>query len=146
MGTFGCPLDLTNGVVPSQERSLFMREADVNEYRALLIAMRDGIMIKSHTREDICIVQSNEQIETVQLAGQREFAARVLERETRTLREIGAALKRIDNGDFGICLECEEPISPKRLAALPWAGYCLYCQELRDSQEAIEFVVPKMAA
>jgi len=146
MGTLGYPPDLTTGVVPSQERSLYMREADVNEYRALLIAMRDGIMIKSHTREDICIVQSNEQIETVQLAGQREFAARVLERETRILMEIGAALKRIDNGDFGICLECEEPISPKRLAALPWAGYCLHCQELRDSQEAIEFVVPKMAA
>jgi len=123
-----------------------MREADANRYRVLLIARRDELLSKSRTREDICIVQSNEQIETVQLAGQREFAARVLERETKTLTEIGAALGRIDDGDFGICLDCQEPISPKRLAALPWAGYCLHCQELRDSRQTMDTVDRKMAA
>jgi DnaK suppressor protein len=123
-----------------------MRAVEVNGYRALLIAKRDDLVSKARRREEICIVQSNEQIETVQLAGQREFAARALERGTKTLMQIDAALKRIDNGEFGICLECEEPISPKRLAALPWAGYCLHCQELRDSQEAPDTVEPKMAA
>jgi hypothetical protein len=53
-------------------------------------------------------------------------------------KRFAAALKRIDDGEFGICLECEEPISPKRLAGLPWAGYCLHCQELRDSEEATD--------
>ena len=56
----------------------------------------------------------------MQLAGQREFAARALERERASLIQIGAALRRIEEGEFGICLDCEEPISPKRLAALPW--------------------------
>ena len=120
-------------------------KADVNDYKALLIAKRAEIAGKSR-REDLWIVQSNEQIEMVQLAGQREFAARTLEREAKSLIQIGAALKRIDEGEFGICLECEEPISPKRLAAVPWAAYCVHCQEMHDAQEAADTVYPKLAA
>ena len=123
-----------------------MKEADVSEFRKLLMAKREDIVGQSLRREDLWIVQSNEQIETVQLAGQREFAARTLERQTKNLTQIDAALKRIGRGEFGICLDCEEEISPKRLAAVPWAGYCLHCQELHDAQEATDTVEPKLAA
>src|SRR5262250_1888708 len=41
--------------------------------------------------------------------------------EMKLLREISAALRRIDRNDYGICLECAEPISAKRLDAVPWA-------------------------
>jgi DnaK suppressor protein len=123
-----------------------MNEADVNKYRMLLIAKRQEIAGKTPQREDLWIVQSNEQIETVQLAGQREFTARTLEREAKSLMQIGAALKRMDAGAFGICLECEEPISPKRLAAVPWAAYCLHCQEFHDARDASDTVDPKLAA
>ena len=123
-----------------------MKEADVNEFRSLLMAKRKEIVDQSRRREDIWIVQSNELIETVQLAGQRELAARGLERDTKKLMQIGAALRRIDDGDFGICLDCEEAISPKRLTAVPWAGYCLHCQELLDAQEATDTVKLKLAA
>jgi len=123
-----------------------MNEAEANRYRTLLMAKREEIVGKSPRREDLWIVQSNEQIETVQLAGQREFAACTLEREARSLMQIAAALKRIDKGEFGICLDCEEPIPPKRLAAVPWAGYCLHCQEMHDSQEATAIGHPKLAA
>ena len=123
-----------------------MKEADVNEFRTLLMAKRKEIVDQSRRREDIWIVQSNELIETVQLAGQRELAARGLERDTKKLTQIGAALKRIDDGDFGICLDCGEAISPKRLTAVPWAGYCLHCQELLDAQEATNAVKLKLAA
>src|ERR1700681_4762334 len=123
-----------------------MNEADASKYRMLLIAKRAEIADTAPQREDLWIVQSNEQIETVQLAGQREFAARTLEREAKSLRQIGAALKRIQGGEFGICLDCEEPISPKRLAAVPWAAYCLHCQEMHDAQKATNTVQPKLAA
>jgi DnaK suppressor protein len=46
------------------------------------------------------------------------------------LRMVEEALDRLDSGDFGICLSCEEPIAPKRLAAIPWARYCVTCQEM----------------
>jgi DnaK suppressor protein len=44
------------------------------------------------------------------------------------LRDVTAALDRLNSGDYGICAGCEEPIPAKRLDALPWAKYCLQCQ------------------
>jgi len=123
-----------------------MTQADVNRYKALLIAKREAIVSQSGRREGIWIVQSNEQIEAVQLAGQREIAALALEREAESLMQVGEALKRIDDGEFGICVDCEEPISAKRLAAVPWAAYCLNCQELHDAREPIGTFRPKLAA
>ena len=49
--------------------------------------------------------------------------------DMKLLREVSDALRRIDSGQYGICLECEEPISQKRLEAVPWARYCVTCQE-----------------
>ena len=49
--------------------------------------------------------------------------------DMKLLREIADALQRIEHGTYGVCLECEEPISVKRLEAVPWARYCVKCQE-----------------
>lgn len=49
--------------------------------------------------------------------------------EIKLLREVEAAIRRIEQGTYGVCHECEEPISSKRLDALPWAKYCVTCQE-----------------
>jgi DnaK suppressor protein len=49
--------------------------------------------------------------------------------DMKLLREISDALHRIELGQYGVCLECEEAISVKRLEALPWARYCVTCQE-----------------
>jgi DnaK suppressor protein len=49
--------------------------------------------------------------------------------DMKLLREISDALERIEHGSYGICMDCEEPISVKRLDAVPWARYCVTCQE-----------------
>src|SRR6185369_10163698 len=49
--------------------------------------------------------------------------------EMKLLREVEDALRRIEHGTYGVCHECEEPISTKRLDAVPWAKYCVVCQE-----------------
>jgi DnaK suppressor protein len=49
------------------------------------------------------------------------------QRRDAALRRITAALKRVDNGEFGICLECDEPINPKRLEFDPTVLYCVDC-------------------
>jgi DnaK suppressor protein len=123
-----------------------MKQDDMNRYQALLMAKREEILGRSRQREDIWIVPSNEQIEAVQFAGEREFAVLTLERESKSLMQVDAALERIDDGEFGICLECEEPISTKRLAVLPWAAYCLQCQELHDMRESMDAHEPRLAA
>ena len=59
------------------------------------------------------------------------------------LRQITDALHRIELDHYGVCMSCEEPISPKRLDAVPWAKYCVACQERiaalpQDEQDEIE--------
>jgi DnaK suppressor protein len=49
--------------------------------------------------------------------------------DMKLLREISGALRRMEQETYGICAECEEPISAKRLDAVPWARYCIVCQE-----------------
>src|SRR5437763_1998791 len=51
------------------------------------------------------------------------------------LRMVEEALDRLNSGDYGICLSCEEPIAPKRLHAIPWARYCVTCQELVGTEQ-----------
>ena len=53
-------------------------------------------------------------------------------------RQIQEALDRLESGGYGICLGCEERIPTKRLHALPWAKYCVQCQEkfANDSWES----------
>jgi DnaK suppressor protein len=55
-----------------------------------------------------------------------------LERQSDRLREVQSALRRIDAGTFGTCLGCEEHMSVKRLAAIPWTDSCIVCQEAAD--------------
>lgn len=62
-------------------------------------------------------------------ATQREAAAERIERCSRILRQVEAALSRLDGGSYGVCLRCEEAIGQKRLDALPWAQFCVECQE-----------------
>ena len=45
------------------------------------------------------------------------------------LRLVEEALDRLESGDYGVCLACEEPIAPKRLLAVSWARYCIKCQD-----------------
>ncbi len=54
----------------------------------------------------------------------------VSENESRQLTLIDEALRRIEDDEYGKCQNCEKPINEKRLNAIPWARYCLECQEL----------------
>jgi RNA polymerase-binding transcription factor len=51
------------------------------------------------------------------------------------LREIDEAVVRMNDGSYGTCQECDEAISLKRLEALPWALYCVSCQEALSASE-----------
>jgi DnaK suppressor protein len=123
-----------------------MNAVDAKKYQTLLMAKRDEILTNSRRRDEIFVVQSNEQVEMVQLAGERDFAVFALERDAMVLAQIGAALERIEDGEFGVCVECEEPISSKRLVAVPWAACCIRCQESRDAHDATFLHDPRMAA
>jgi len=59
----------------------------------------------------------------------REFLFSLTGGETEQLRLIDEAITRIDEGTYGVCLNCGEAIGEPRLKAVPWARYCVDCQE-----------------
>jgi DnaK suppressor protein len=46
-------------------------------------------------------------------------------------RQVSEALERIDTSSYGLCLRCGQRIAVKRLTALPWAAFCMTCQEVQ---------------
>jgi len=67
--------------------------------------------------------------------GNNEVHIAMMLRQTnaKILLAIDGALTRIDKGIYGVCRDCGEPISPKRLAAVPWTRVCVTCKERRNS-------------
>jgi DnaK suppressor protein len=85
-------------------------------------------------RDDIAIEKSADQMDEIQYASERDMAIRGVDRDSTLLRAVKAALRRIHDGSFGTCIVCESPISPRRLAAVPWAPRCIRCQEAADRE------------
>lgn len=85
-------------------------------------------------RDGIAIEKSADQMDEIQYATERDLAIRNVDREATLLRQVKAALRRIHDGSFGTCVDCEEIISPKRIAAVPWATRCIQCQETADCE------------
>ena len=99
------------------------KEADLS----LVLQKLDGIAIE----------KSADEMDQIQNASERDLAMRHVDRDSTLLRDVKAALRRIRDGSFGTCMDCESAISPRRLAAVPWAPRCIGCQETadRDAQE-----------
>jgi DnaK suppressor protein len=83
-------------------------------------------------QEDDSIKDLGDQANT---AYTREFFFELGNGDRRLLRDVVAALQRIDNGSFGSCERCGEAIGDKRLEALPFARYCITCQRLVEEEE-----------
>src|SRR5229473_6284125 len=112
-----------------------MSKNELEKYRMALEAKQAEIGASLRNREDIAIEKAADAIDEVQLAGERELAIRNLDRESGLLRKVNAALGRIEDGSFGTCVHCEEEIGSKRLHAVPWAPFCIRCQEAADRHE-----------
>ena len=103
-----------------------------NGFKDLLTRKQSELAKILRNRDDIAIEKSADPMDEIQYGAERDLAIRNVDRESGLLREVKAALRRLADGSFGACVQCEEPISPKRLAAVPWAPRCIQCQESAD--------------
>ena len=87
--------------------------------------------------DSIRIQQLADPLDMTQEALARDMAVQILDRESRLARRLRSAIERVDDGSYGICLECEEQIAPKRLKAIPWAELCISCEERADASETL---------
>jgi DnaK suppressor protein len=112
-----------------------MTLAGTNRLTNLLLAKQTELSGSLRNRDEIVIEKVSDTLDAVQLMGERELAIQNLDRDSNMLRQIRRALSRIANGTYGVCLHCEEDILPKRMAAVPWAAFCIKCQEQIDRRE-----------
>lgn len=110
-----------------------MNKTILKDIKKKLLAERE-LLIEKLKGNDLS-VDDSETPDPVDLAV-RNYSKNVMlavsENESRQLSLIDEALLRIDDNEYGPCQNCEKEINPKRLAAIPWARYCLDCQELLE--------------
>ena len=109
-----------------------MTKTEANRFRGILTAKVTELERFTRHREGVAVERSTDQPDEIEAATQRALAVCNLDREFNQLRNARAALRRIEEGNFGTCRECNEDIHTKRLAAVPWAPFCIRCQEALD--------------
>jgi len=109
-----------------------MTKTELSAFRTILENSQTELGNGNRDREALAIETSPDDLDRIQHASERDYAMGNLERNSNRLRQVQRALGRLDAGTFGICLGCDENISLKRLAAVPWASTCIVCQELED--------------
>jgi DnaK suppressor protein len=68
---------------------------------------------------------------------ERETALNIATGETERLKDVADAIKRIEDGSFGVCEGCDEPIAKKRLEVFPAARYCIKCKSKIEKDGAL---------
>lgn len=114
-----------------------MSEGNVSKFRQILRAKYDELASVASNRDDIAIEAAADEMDRLQQQMGRDMAIRNLDRSATLLKSVRAALDRIEDEIYGVCLRCEEPIAEKRLKAVPWAAYCVDCQETIDRDRAL---------
>jgi DnaK suppressor protein len=107
-----------------------------SEFLRLLETKRKELLVGTSDRDEIAIESAAEDFDRLQQQLNREVAIRNLDRQATLLKSVQAAIARCKDKSFGVCLRCDEPIPEKRLKALPWAAYCIPCQEKIEAQRA----------
>ena len=107
-------------------------ETDIRLAHQALQTYLEQLTYSRQLSESVHIQQLADPADMTQEASARDVAAQILDRESALVRRIRSAMDRISEGSYGICLECEDEIAPKRLKAVPWAELCINCQERAD--------------
>jgi DnaK suppressor protein len=123
-----------------------MTLAETAGCRNALKAKQTELSCSLRNRDEIVIEKAPDALDEVQQMGEREIAVRNLDRDSGMLRLIRRALARIGHESYGACLHCEEDIPLKRLKAVPWAAFCIKCQERADHNEIDENYFAGLAA
>jgi DnaK suppressor protein len=115
----------------------------MKKYRQMLLAKREevlsGLDIRFDTLARMGRVAEEDQ---AQITHDEFVSLRINSLDYLRLRMIEEALDRMESGHYGCCLACEEAIPAKRLQAVPWARYCVGCQDTVGAEMREERATP----
>lgn len=115
-----------------------LTKAQMSRYKQMLESKRQDLRQNMVTPANI-VARREEPVDVADLSSQSHEEWIFLNRNSldmSLLRQIQEALVRIREQSYGICQDCQTPISTKRLEAVPWANYCLHCQDSHSVQPA----------
>jgi len=109
------------------------------EYQALLREVREELENSGNQhRIDLLNQEPGDSGDESLANALADFNLSILDRHIDAMRDIEAALQRIKNGEYGVCIDCGEDVAFPRLMAYPTAKRCIVCQEQREKQYAHE--------
>ena len=114
-----------------------MNKRTLEQYRKKLLEKQKELMASYMMNKNYGRAESAEQgtrdiADRASSAYTKEFMYSLSNTDRKTLQLIQEALQRIDAKTFGVCVECEDTVLKKRLDAVPWAPYCISCQEREE--------------
>ena len=115
-----------------------MEKQKLERFRKTLLKTREGILNKAKKLKEDSYTLGTDGIQDMADAASNSYNADILmsisDNDLNLLKDIDNALDKIKNGTYGICEECEEKISEKRLEANPVARYCISCKRLMEEK------------
>ncbi len=109
------------------------------EYQALLREVREELENSGNQhRIDLLNSEPGDTGDESLANALADFNLTILDRHIDAMRDIEAALQRIRDGEFGVCIDCGEDVTFPRLMAYPTAKRCIVCQEQREKRYAQE--------
>lgn len=117
-----------------------MDQKSLNKFKKLLLEEKQKVMNNSRKNLDDIKVDVDDLPDETDLAASeisQNLAFKLRDRERMLLSKIDQALAKIDEGTFGVCEDCEEPIEVKRLEARPVSSLCIACKEREEHREKI---------
>ena len=113
----------------------------LTKFRKLLLDEKQRLLnnSKEPIKNDLALSTDDLPDETDLAASELNQALifKLRDRERRTLGQIDETLSRMDDGTFGVCESCEEPIEVRRLEARPTSTFCVGCQERQEHKQKI---------
>ena len=115
-----------------------MEKARLESFRKQLLKQREAILNKSKRLKEDSYTLGADGIQDMADAASNAYNADILmslsDNDRNMVKEIDSALDKIGSGTYGICEECDEPISEKRLEANPVARYCITCKRMIEEK------------
>lgn len=115
-----------------------MTQTQITRLKILIETKRRELVSEIHAQTNLIAINESEAdpIDKMQSMNMREETATQLGRRSRVLAEIERSLHAVNEGSYGLCVDCEEAISLKRLQTIPWASRCIGCQQSMERREA----------
>jgi DnaK suppressor protein len=116
-----------------------LNKKELKKFKELLESKRKAVIENAQkTLTDNMVLDPSDLPDEMDLASSeylQSFEFRLRGREKAHLGKLDLALRKIDDGSFGVCVECGEPISKKRLEARPETQLCIRCKEDQERDE-----------